>query len=118
MRAIVVIAVMLAATPAVAFEGQFEGRASFVVGNRYCPTQGPALKFEVKSDGTVVGGVRTQSKAAAFNGTVGPDGKLSASYKAATDSDVVNIEAVLSDKHLEGFTQSANCRYKISFDRS
>jgi hypothetical protein len=118
MRAIAFVAIMIAAVPAWAFEGHFEGQASFVVGNRYCPTQGPALKFEVKNDGTVVGGVRTQSKAAAFNGTIAADGKLSASYKAATDSDIVNIEATLSDKHLEGFTQSASCRYKISFDRS
>ncbi|HLY79091.1 MAG TPA: hypothetical protein VKQ70_06935 [Caulobacteraceae bacterium] len=118
MRALVVFAIMFAAMPASAFEGHFEGQASFVVGNRYCPVQGPALKFEVKNDGSVVGGVRTQSKAAAFNGTVGPDGKLSATYKAATDSDVVTIEATLSDKHLEGFTQSASCKYKISFDRN
>jgi hypothetical protein len=116
MRALIVIVVVFTAIQAWAFEGNFEGQTSFVVGNRFCPTQGPALKFEVKNDGTVVGGVRTQSKAAAFNGTVAADGKLSATYKAATDSDVVNIEATLSDKHLEGFTQSASCRYKISFD--
>jgi hypothetical protein len=117
MRAIAFIGVVIAAMPAWAFEGNFEGRASFVVGNRFCPTQGPALKFEIKNDGTVVGGVRTQSKAATFNGTVAANGTLSASYKAATDSDVVNIEALLTDKHLEGFTQSASCRYKISLDR-
>ena len=108
---------MLAALPAWGFDGHYEGQAKFVVGNRYCPTQGPALEFDVSQDGKVVGGVRTQTKAVPLSGSVGPDGKLAASYKASTDTDVVTIEAVLTDRHLEGFTQSASCRYKLSFDR-
>jgi hypothetical protein len=111
------VAVLLAALPAWGFDGHYEGQAKFVIGSRFCPTQGPALKFDIKQDGSVVGGVRTQSKATPFHGTVGPDGKLSASYKASIDADVVTIEAMLTDRHLEGFTQSANCRYKLSFDR-
>jgi hypothetical protein len=111
-----VIALAVAALPAWAFEGKFEGKASFVVGNRYCPVQGPVLTVEIKRDGSVAGDVRTQNKAAALSGAVAADGKLSASYKGPTDNEVVNIEGLLSDKHLEGFTQSASCRYKISFD--
>ena len=117
-RGSIVIALALAAVPVWAAEaGHFEGQATFLVGNKFCPTQGPALKFDIGQDGNVVGGVRTQSKAVAFNGTVTPDGKLTASYKASTDNDVVSVEAVVTDQHLEGFTQSASCRYKISFDK-
>jgi hypothetical protein len=117
MRAILVVMLSLAALPAWSFEGHYEGDATFQVGNRFCPTQGPALKFDVRPDGTVNGGVRTQSNAVPFNGTVAADGKLTASYKAGTDANVVNIEATVTDRHLEGFTQSASCRYKLSFDR-
>lgn len=117
MRGILVVFVSFAALPAWGFDGHYEGQATFQVGNRFCPTQGPALKFDVKPDGTVSGGVRTQTKAAPFNGTVASDGKLTASYKAGTDTDVVTIEATVTDQHLEGFTQSASCRYKLSFDR-
>jgi hypothetical protein len=109
--------VSLAASPAVAFEGHYEGQATFQVGNRFCPTQGPALKFDVSPDGTVNGGVRTQNNAVPFSGSVAADGKLTASYKAGVDANVVAIEATVTDKHLEGFTQSASCRYKLSFDR-
>ena len=117
-RDLVVFALMLAAAPAGAVEARhFEGQATFLIGNRFCPTQGPALKFDIGQDGSVVGGVRTQSKAVAFNGTVAADGKLTASYKASTDSDVVNVEATVTDQHIEGFTQSQSCRYKISFDK-
>jgi hypothetical protein len=112
------IALSLLATPVWAAEtGHFEGQATFVVGNRFCPTQGPALKFDINQDGTVIGGVRTQSKAVAFNGTVGADGKLTASYKASTDSDVVTVEATVTGQRLEGFTQSQSCRYKINFEK-
>jgi hypothetical protein len=117
LRIVGVAIIMAAALPAWGFEGNYEGQAKFVIGTRHCPTQGPALKFEVNQDGTVVGGVRTQSKAVPFRGTVAADGKLNASYKASVDTDVVTIEAVLTDKHLEGFTQSTSCRYKISFER-
>jgi len=116
-RVIGVAALALAALPAWGFEGRYEGQATFVVGTRHCPTQGPALKFDVSQDGTVTGGVRTLSKAVPFRGTVGPDGTLAASYKASVDTDVVTIEARLTDQHLEGFTQSPSCRYKLSFDR-
>jgi hypothetical protein len=107
----------LTALPAWALEGRFEGEGKFVVGNRHCPTQGPALKFDVRPDGKVVGGVRTQTRAVSFDGTVGPDGKLNATYKASVDSDTVTIEATINDTLLEGFTQSASCRYKLSFQR-
>jgi hypothetical protein len=119
MRQPLAIALLLAAaaTPAGALEGRYEGDAKFVVGNRHCPTQGPALKFDVRPDGKVVGGVRTQTRAVAFDGTIGPDGKLSATYKASVDSDTVTIEAMVNDKQLEGFTQSPSCRYKLSFER-
>ena len=117
MRGILGLAVVVVALPAWGFEGHYEGQAKFVVGNRYCPTQGPSLKFDVSQDGKVTGGVRTQSNAVPFNGSVGPDGKLQASYKASIETDVVTIEAVLTDQHLEGFTQSTSCRYKLSFDR-
>jgi hypothetical protein len=117
MRGILVIALSLAALPAWGFDGHYEGQATFQVGNRFCPTQGPALKFDINPDGSVTGGVRTQNNAVPFNGTIASDGKLSASYKAGTDVSVVAIEATLTDKHLEGFTQSASCRYKLSFDR-
>jgi hypothetical protein len=117
MRGMLVVAMSLAALPAWGFEGHFEGQASFQVGNRFCPTQGPALKFDVKPDGSVSGGVRTQSNAVPFNGTVGSDGKLTASYKAGTDNAIVTVEAILTNEHLEGFTQSPSCRYKLSFDR-
>ncbi|HUA55136.1 MAG TPA: hypothetical protein VMB81_23340 [Candidatus Sulfotelmatobacter sp.] len=117
MRALLTVAIVLAAMPAWAYEGHYEGQATFVIGNRFCPSLGPALKFDVSQDGKVVGGVRTQTKAVPFDGTVGADGKLSASYKTTTDADVVNIQAQLTDTHLEGFTQSANCRYKLSFNR-
>ena len=103
--------------PAWALEGRYEGEAKFVVGNRHCPVQGPAVKMDISADGKVVGGVRTQSRAVAFNGQVAPDGKLNASYKASIDSDVVTIEAMVSDQSLEGFTQSASCRYKLSLQR-
>jgi hypothetical protein len=117
MRGIFVIAISLAALPAWGFEGHYEGEAKFQIGNRFCPTQGPALKFDVKPDGTVIGGVRTQNNAVPFSGSVASDGKLTASYKAGTDANVVTIEAVLTDQHLEGLTQSSSCRYKLSFDR-
>ncbi len=117
MRGIIVVSLTLAALPAWAFDGHYEGQATFQVGNRFCPTQGPAIKFDISPDGTVTGGVRTQNNAVPFSGAVASDGKLTASYKAGTDVNVVNIEATLADKHLEGFTQSASCRYKISFDR-
>jgi hypothetical protein len=117
MRGMLVIAVSLVALPAWGFEGHYEGQATFQVGNRFCPTQGPSLKFDVNPNGTVVGDVRTQSHAVPFNGTVAPDGKLIASYKAATDADPVTIEATVTDKHLEGLTQSPSCRYKLSLDR-
>jgi hypothetical protein len=117
MRAILGAVIVLAALPAWGFEGRYEGQATFVVGNRFCPVQGPALKFEVSPDGKVVGGVRTQKQAVPFGGSVASDGKLTASYKAATDSEPVNIEALLTDQSLEGFTQSPSCKYKISFTR-
>ncbi len=118
MRSVLAAAIVLAALPAFGFEGgNYEGRATFVVGNRNCPTQGPALNVEVGADGKVSGGVRTLSQAAPISGSVGPDGKLVASYKASAASDVVNIEALLTDSRLEGFTQSPTCRYKISLGR-
>jgi hypothetical protein len=118
MRGIVgVIALTIAALPAAAFEGKFEGQTSFVVGNRYCPIHGPALKLEITRDGKVVGDALVQSKAVGFSGTVAADGKLNASYKAPTDSEVVTIEGLLTDTHLEGVSQSGSCRYKISLDR-
>ena len=117
MRWTIAITLLMIAAPAWSFDGKYEGQATFVIGNRYCPTQGPALKFEVSQDGKVVGGVRTQIKAVPFNGPVGPDGKLNASYKASADSDQVTIDAVVSDARIEGFTQSPSCRYKISFAR-
>ena len=53
-RGMTMIALALLATPAWAAEaGHFEGQATFVVGNRFCPTQGPALKFDINQDGTV-----------------------------------------------------------------
>jgi hypothetical protein len=112
-----VVALAIAAQPAWAFEGKFEGKASFLVGNRYCPVQGPALTVEIKRDGTVAGDVRTQNKATALTGAVAADGKLNASYKGPTDNEVVSIEGLLTDTHLEGFSQSASCKYKISLDR-
>ncbi len=118
MRSALAATIVLAALPAFGFDGgHYEGQATFVIGNRNCPTQGPALKVEVSADGKVSGGVRTLSQAVPLSGSVGPDGKLVASYKASTASDVVNIEAMLTERHLEGFTQSPSCRYKISFDR-
>ena len=117
MRVILGAAIVLAALPAWGFEGRYEGQATFLVGNRFCPVQGPALKFEVQQDGKVVGGVRTQKQAVPFDGTVGSDGKLTATYKASVDTDPVNIEAMLTDKQLVGFTQSPSCKYKISFER-
>jgi len=117
MRGYFAIALPLVAWPAWAADGHFEGQATFVVGNRYCPVQGPALKFDIKPDGTVAGDVKTQNKDVAFNGTVAADGKLTASYKGATDADVVNVEATVTGERLEGFTQSQSCRYKISFDK-
>lgn len=117
MRGLLTVAIVLAAMPAWGFEGHYEGQATFVIGSRFCPSLGPALKFDVSQDGKVVGGARTQSKAVPFDGTVGTDGALSASYRTTTDADIVNIKATLTDSHLEGFTQSANCRYKLSFDR-
>jgi hypothetical protein len=115
MRAMLVLALSLVTTQAWSFEGRYEGQATFVIGKRLCPIDGPALKFEVNKDGRVVGGVRTPSKVVPFDATVGPDGKLSGTYK--TETDPVTIEAVLTDSHLEGFTQSPSCRYKLSFDR-
>src|SRR5438477_10653004 len=112
--ALAVLIIAAAAAPAWALEGRYEGEAKFVVGNRHCPIQGPAVKVDVRPDGTVVGGVRTQTRAVAFDGTIGPDGKLSTSYKASLDSDVVTIEAVVGDRPLEGFSQAASCRYQLS----
>ncbi|MBV8166345.1 MAG: hypothetical protein JO021_06095 [Alphaproteobacteria bacterium] len=106
-----------ATAPAWALEGRYQGDAKFVVGNRHCPVQGPAVKVDISADGKVVGGVRTQSKAVSFNGQMAADGKLNASYKASVDSDVVTIDAVVSDQSLEGFTQSGSCRYKLSLQR-
>ena len=117
MRAILGAVIVLAALPAWGFEGRYEGQATFVVGNRFCPVQGPALKFEISADGKVAGGVRTQKQAVPLGGSVGPDGKLVATYKASTDTEPVNIEAMLTDHTLEGFTQSSSCKYKISFTR-
>ncbi len=117
MRIILGAAIVLAALPAWGFEGRYEGQATFLVGDRFCPVQGPALKFEVSQDGKVVGGVRTQKQAVPFDGAVAPDGKLTATYKASVETDAVTIEAMLKDKHLEGFTQSSSCKYKISFER-
>jgi hypothetical protein len=111
------IALPLIAWPAWAADGHFEGQASFVVGNRFCPVQGPALKFDIKPDGTVAGDVKTQNKDVALNGTVAPDGKLTASYKGVSDAEVVKIEGTVTADRLEGFTQSASCRYKLSFAR-
>ncbi len=108
---------VVATAPAWAVEGRYEGEAKFVVGNRHCPVQGPAVKVEIAADGKVVGGVRTQTRAVSFGGTVAPDGKLSTSYKASVDSDTVTIEAVVNDQSLEGFTQSASCKYKLSLQR-
>lgn len=111
-------AIMLAGLPAWAIEGgHYEDQATFVVGSRHCPTQGPALKIDISQDGKVEGGVRTQTKAVPLSGSIAADGKLNAYYKASVETDVVNIEAQLTDKHLEGFTQSATCRYKLSFER-
>jgi hypothetical protein len=117
MRLVLGAVVVLTALPAWGFEGRYEGEAKFVIGKRFCPVQGPELKFDISQDGKVVGGVRTQNRAVPFNGTVAPDGKLTATYKAAVDSDPVTIEAMLTDKALEGFTQSPSCKYKISFER-
>jgi hypothetical protein len=116
MRQSVVLAALLAvAPPAWALEGRYQGEAKFVVGNRHCPTLGPSLNFEIRADGKVVGGVKTATRAVSFDGTIGPDGKLNATYKG--DSDTVTIEAVVNDRQLEGFTQSPGCRYKLSFER-
>jgi hypothetical protein len=119
MRQPFALAALLAAavSPAFALEGRYEGEAKLVVGNRHCPVQGPAVKIDIQANGKVVGGVRTQTRAVSFDGTLAPDGKLSASYKASVDSDLVTIEAVVNDTSLEGFTQSASCRYKLSFQR-
>ncbi|SRR5258708_24506622 len=117
MRIFLGLTIGLAALPAWGFEGRYEGEAKFVVGRRFCPVQGPALTFEVSQNGKVIGGAKTQNQAVPFSGTVGPDGKLTATYKAALDTDPMSIEAMLTDKLLEGFTQSPNCKYKISFER-
>jgi hypothetical protein len=118
MRGYIAIALPLIAWPVwAAADSLFEGQATFMVGNRYCPVQGPALKFDIKADGTVAGDVKTQNKNVALNGTVAPDGKLTASYKGASDADVVKIEGTVTADRLEGFSQSASCRYKLSFTR-
>jgi hypothetical protein len=119
MRQPLALAVLLVTvtSPAWALEGRYEGEAKFVVGNRHCPVQGPAVKLDISADGKVVGGVRTQSKAVAFGGTLAPDGKLSTSYKASVDSDTVMIEATVNDQTVEGYTQSASCKYKLSLQR-
>jgi hypothetical protein len=117
MRAIlgaVVVAALPAWAPAWGFEGHYEGQATFVVGNRFCPVQGPALKFEISADGKVAG---TAKQAVPLAGTVSSDGTLTATYKAPTESEPVTIEAKLTDQTLEGFSQSASCKYKISFTR-
>lgn len=117
MRQPVVLALLLAAAgPAWALEGRYEGEAKFVVGNRHCPVQGPSLNFDIRADGRVVGGVKTSTRAVPFSGTVGPDGKLTTSYKTA-EAEMATIEAVVSDTQLEGFTQAGTCRYKLSFQR-
>ena len=115
--AVVVAALLPAWAPAWGFEGRYEGQATFVTGNRFCPVQGPALKFDISQDGKVVGGVDTAKQALPFGGTVASDGKLTASYKAPTESEPVTIEATLTDQTLEGFMRSASCKYKISFTR-
>jgi hypothetical protein len=118
MRQPVVPAVLLLAVtiPAWAAEGRYAGEATFVVGTRHCPLQGPALNFDIHADGKVVGGVKNASRPLSFTGTVGPDGKLSTSYKPS-ESETVSIEAVVNDQQLEGFAQSASCKYKLSFQR-
>ncbi len=106
-----------AGAPAFAFEGgRYEGEGKFVVGTRHCPLQGPALNFEVHADGKVVGGVKNAAKPLSFSGTIGPDGKLTTSYKIA-DTETVAIEATVNDQQLEGFAQQASCKYKLSFQR-
>src|SRR3954454_9952534 len=114
MRSAFPLAVLLvaAASPAWALEGHYEGEAKFVVGKRHCPVQGPAVKVDIRPDGKVVGGVRTQTKAVSFDGTIGPDGTLTATYKASVDADMVTIEATVNDQIVEGYTQSASCKYK------
>ena len=102
--------------PAWAIEGRYEGEAKFVVGTRHCPLQGPALNFEVHADGKVVGGVKTATKPLSFSGTLGPDGKLTTSYRIA-ESETVAIEATVTGEQLEGFAQQATCKYKLSFQR-
>lgn len=121
MRQSVVLAVLpilplLVAAPASALEGRYEGEAKFVVGNRHCPVQGPALNFEIRPDGKVVGGAKTPNRAVSFGGSVAPDGRLSASYKSA-EQETVTIEATVTDQQLEGFSQAGSCRYKLSFQR-
>jgi hypothetical protein len=119
MRSSLALAFLLvaAASPAWALEGHYEGEAKFVVGKRHCPVQGPAMKVDISPDGKVVGGVRTASRAVAFDGTLGPDGALNASYKASVDSDTVIIEATVNDRSVEGYTQSPSCKYKLSLQR-
>ena len=102
--------------PAWALEGRYEGEATFVVGTRHCPMQGPTLNFEVHADGKVVGGVKNAAKPLSFSGTLGPDGKLTTSYKLA-ESETVAIEATVTGEQLEGFAQQASCKYKLSFQR-
>jgi hypothetical protein len=111
-----VTVVLISGAPARALEGRYEGEATFVVGTRHCPLQGPALNFEIHADGKVVGGVKNAAKPLSFSGTIGPDGKLTTSYKAA-DTETVAIEATVNDRQLEGFAQQASCKYKLSFQR-
>ncbi len=112
---VVLLAIALPA-PAWALEGRYEGEAKFVVGTRHCPMQGPTLNFEVHADGKVVGGVKNAAKPLSFSGTLGPDGKLTTSYKLA-ESETVAIEATVTGEQLEGFAQQASCKYKLSFQR-
>jgi hypothetical protein len=117
MRGYIAIALPLIAWPVwAAADSLFEGQATFMVGNRYCPVQGPDLKFDIKQDGTVAGDVRTQNKAVPVTGKVGSDGKLTASYKSLNNGDAT-IEATVTADRLEGFTQTGSCRYKLSFTR-
>jgi hypothetical protein len=114
---LVLLMMLIRASPAGSLDSHYEGRREFVRGMTTCSTQADPISFTVGHDGGVRGDVATSEGPLRFYGTVGATGHLLATSGSAAGAEFVSLEGVFKDDRFEGFIQSKSCRYKIALTR-
>jgi hypothetical protein len=120
------------AMPISASEGYFDGKTEPIDGKQTCWDTGMHVKFQVTSEGAVLGGAVTFQPSPGgeiqqgsvvpissdgFHGSLEQNGGLHASFHAGRHAELVTIDGAVSDGHFEGIVQKAECRYRLILDR-